>query len=308
MIGKNIFTFLAENDRKRAVENLSKTLEQGSTKNIEYMMLDKDGCEFPAEISAGVIRDASGNPIGFVGITKDITERKLMEEALLKSERLATIGEVATMVGHDLRNPLTGIIGAAYYLKKKLGSEIDEKTREILELIEKDIEYSNKIINDLLDYSREIQLELTETNPKKIIEDALVFVEIPENIRLVNLTTGGPRLKVDPQKMERAFTNIIKNSIEAMPEGGELIIASRETNGYLEIVIADTGLGIEKKIMDKIWTPLFTTKAKGLGVGLAICKRIVEAHGGYILVESSLRKGTIFTVKLPIEQKKSKEV
>lgn len=303
VIGQSAFEYIAEKDKERAAENLVKTLEEGSLKNVEYTLRTKDGREFPAELSASVMRDASGNPVGFVGITKDITERKLMEEALLRSERLATIGEVATMVGHDLRNPLTGIAGAVFYLKKKLGSEIDEKTREMLELIEKDIDYSNKIINDLLEYSKEVQLEFTETNPRKILNDALSLVEIPEKICLVNLTTEDARLNVDVQKMERVFTNIIKNSIDAMPRDGELKITSKIIDGKVKIVFTDTGLGIRKDIMDKIGTPLFTTKAKGLGVGLAICKRIVEAHGGSILVESMIGKGTTITVTLPIKTK-----
>jgi len=237
-------------------------------------------------------------------LVKERTRKlRLAQEQLLKAERLAAIGEVAAMVGHDLRNPLTGIAGAAYYLKTKFGSKMDKKTKEMLELIEKDIEYSNNIINGLLNYSREIRLELTETTPKSIIKDALTLVEVPSNIRILDLTENKPKIEIDTQKMKRVFVNIIKNAIDAMPEGGELTIASKELNGNLEIAFTDTGTGIPKDIMEKIWTPLFTTKAKGMGLGLSICKRIVEAHGGSISVESIVGKGTTFTVTFPIKPK-----
>jgi len=230
-------------------------------------------------------------------------ELKKSQEQLLKAQRLAVIGELAGMVGHDLRNPLTSIAGAEYYLKKRLGSEENDKIKEMLELIEKNIAYSNKIINDLLDYSKEIELEPTEIDPKSIMKEALSIVRIPNNIQAINLTENKPKIKVDIEKVERAFVNLIKNAIEAMPKGGTLTIKSRRLNDNLEIAFSDTGVGMSKKTVEKLWIPLFTTKARGMGFGLAICKRFVEAHGGFISVESSLGKGTTFTVTLPIKPK-----
>ena len=230
-------------------------------------------------------------------------ELKKSQEQLLKAQRLAVIGEMAGMVGHDLRNPLTSIAGATYYLKKRLSSKIDGKIKEMLELTEKNIVYSNKIINDLLDYSIEIKLDLTESNPKSIIREASSLVEIPKNVQVIDLTENKPKIKVDIEKMKRTFVNIIKNAIEAMPKGGTLTIKSRKSDGTLEFVFSDTGVGISKKTMEKLWTPLFTTKAKGMGFGLAICKRIIEAHGGSISVKSTIRKGTTLTLTIPTKPK-----
>ena len=268
----------------------------------------------------------NGKIVGTLGITRDITERKQMEkklqeysehleelvekrtkqlkeahEQLLKSERLAAIGEIAAMVGHDLRNPLTGIAAATYYLKTKLGPKMDKTAKEMLDLIEEDIEHSSKIISDLLDYSKEIRLELTETTPKSIIKGALTLLKIPKNIRILDLTEDKPEIKTDVEKMKRVFINIIKNAIDAMPEGGKLTIKSIKTNSKLETTFADTGTGIPQDILEKIWTPLFTTKAKGIGLGLPICKRIVDAHKGNISVESTVGKGTTFTITIPLE-------
>jgi signal transduction histidine kinase len=223
------------------------------------------------------------------------------QNKILKSERLAAIGEIAAMVGHDLRNPLTGIAGATYYLKMKSSAEMDKKTREMLNLIEEDIAYSNKIINDLLEYSREMQLELTEVTPKIIMKEALSLVKVPKNVQVSDSTRTEPKIKIDVEKVKRVFVNIIKNAIDAMPNGGKLTIETKEADGNLEIAFIDTGIGIPKDFVEKLWTPLFTTKAKGMGLGLAICKRVIEAHGGAISVKSMVGKGSTFMVTIPIQ-------
>jgi PAS domain S-box-containing protein len=305
LIGKNALMLISTKDHQKAIENTKKTFEQGSVKNIEYAFVTKDGREFPAELSATVIKDATDKSIGFVAMTKDITARKQMEQQLFKSERLATIGELAAMIGHDLRNPLTGITGAAYYLKTKLGKRMDVKEKEMLEIIEKDIEYSNKIINDLLEYSREIKLELNGTTPKSLVREALSLLMLPENVRVVNLCKNKPRMKADVEQMKRTFANITKNAFDAMPIGGTLTIKSRRVNNNVLIVFSDTGIGMSKQVLDKLWRPLFTTKAKGMGFGLPICKRVVEAHGGKISVESTVGKGTTFIITVPVEPRAS---
>jgi PAS domain S-box-containing protein len=230
-------------------------------------------------------------------------ELKKSQEQLLKAQRLAVIGELAGMVGHDLRNPLTSISAAAYYVRMQLKSIRDSKSREMLELIEKNIVYANKIINDLLDYSREIELELTEHTPRLMIKESLLLVEIPNNVRVVDLTENKPRVKVDIDKLKRAFVNIIKNAVDAMPDGGTLTMKSEKVGRVLNVSFSDTGVGMSKETAEKIWTPLFTTKAKGMGFGLPICKRIVEAHGGTIAVKSVTGTGTTFTITIPIKPK-----
>jgi PAS domain S-box-containing protein len=226
---------------------------------------------------------------------------KKAQQQLLKSERLAAIGELAAMIGHDLRNPLTGIAGAAYYLKAKCSPKMDSKSKEMFKVIEEDIGYSNKIINDLLEYSREIKLDLNESNPKAMVTEALSAVKIPKRVKVADLTSEGPEIKVDAGKMKRVFVNIIRNAVDAMPKGGTLTIESRESNGNLEIVFSDTGVGMSEKTLRDLYRPLFTTKAKGMGFGLPICKRFVEAHGGRINAASTIGKGSTFIVTLPIQ-------
>jgi signal transduction histidine kinase len=178
----------------------------------------------------------------------------------------------------------------------------------MLEIIEKNIAYSNKIINDLLDYSREIKLELVESCPKTIVEEALSLVKIPRNVKVLDLAENEPKVEVDVEKLKRAFVNIIKNAVEAMPKGGKLAIKSKRSAVHCEIAFSDTGTGMPDHMLRNLWSPLYTTKAKGMGFGLPICKRIVEAHGGKIAVETGLAKGTTLTVSIPINQPKPVEV
>ncbi|MGB8779858.1 MAG: GAF domain-containing protein [Candidatus Bathyarchaeia archaeon] len=229
--------------------------------------------------------------------TKELMEA---QAKLLKNERLAAIGQLAGMVGHDLRNPLTGIAGAAYYIKANSRPRLDQRSREMLDIIEEGVQRSNKIIGDLLEYSREIRLEFSETTPKVVLKEVLSLVKIRKNIHVKNLTRDNPRISVDIEKMRRVFINLIKNAVEAMPKGGTLTIRSKKSDNNVEFSFTDTGEGMTKCVLDKLWSPLFTTKAKGMGFGLPICKRMVEAHRGKISVKSAIAKGSTFTITVPI--------
>ena len=221
---------------------------------------------------------------------------------LRNAERLATIGEMASIIGHDLRNPLTGIAGAAYYLKKKEGPDIEEEKEKMFEIIERSIEASNNIITDLLEYSRELNLEFQNVEIRRLIEDSLATMDIPDGVEVSNQAEEGTEVCVDQLKMKRVFINLFQNAIDAMPEGGRIDVESRKLGMDLEVAVIDTGSGISEEIMDKIWTPLFTTKEKGMGFGLAICRKIAEAHGGSITVESDVGTGTRFKLTLPLSE------
>jgi PAS domain S-box-containing protein len=325
--GRSVYDFIDPKYHDVVRKTIRQVFQTGEGSSYEISGTGPDGGTSWYSTQVGPIKH-DGQIVSVTLIAVDVTERKQMQqkleeysqqleeivekrtrqlkeaqEKLIKSERLAAIGEVAATVGHDLRNPLTGIAGAAYYLKKKLDSKMDKTTEKMLKLIEENIEYSNNIIKDILEYSREIKLELAETAPKAIAKEALFLVKVPNNIEVLDATRDEPKIRVDMNKMKRVFVNIIKNAIDAMPKGGKLTIASREKDGVLEIVFADTGIGMAKEFMGKIWMPFFTTKAKGMGLGLPVSKRIVEAHGGNISVESTVDKGTTFTVAIPIKPK-----
>ena len=308
-----------------------KVFEEGvSLDRHEYAFIGIHGNPMWAELIVTPLKDKDGNIIAALELSVDITEKKLLQKKLreysdkleqlveertdqlqeaqsklVKSERLAAIGELAAMVGHDLRNPLTGITGATYYLKNKHKPELGAKAKEMLEIIENSIIYSNKIVDDLLEYSRDLKLELTKTTPKKLLKTALSLTEVPKGIRVVDATEGKPTIKVDAEKLRRVFVNIIRNAFDAMPDDGILTIKSRNVKGKLEISFKDTGTGMSKETLSKLkgGVPLFTTKAKGMGFGVPICKRVVEAHGGELLVESKVGKGTTVTITVPVKPK-----
>jgi len=198
---------------------------------------------------------------------------------------------------------LTGIKNSAYFIKKK-GSEISQsQAHDMLETIDKCVDYSNKIVNDLLDYSREINLDSKDESLKQLVTESLSLLEVPENIEPQNQLNDEPTVKVDANKIKRVFVNLIKNAIDAMPNGGKITICSKQVNDYVEVYFSDTGAGIAEDILPKLFSPLFTTKAQGMGFGLAICKRITEAHGGTVSVKTVHGQGTTFTLTFPIEPK-----
>jgi len=175
----------------------------------------------------------------------------------------------------------------------------------MLNAIDRSVEHSNSIVADLLDFSREIHLDLEEYSPKSLINYVLLAMHLPGNIRITQKIESEPTIWVDVNKIEKVFTNLVKNAVDAMPNGGTLEISSRQNGGNVEFVFADTGGGISEDIIGKIFTPLFTTKAQGRGFGLAICKRIVEAMNGSITFESQIGKGTTFAIKIPMQSVKS---
>jgi len=307
LIGKNVLEFVAKKDHKKAIENLKKTFEQGSAKNLEYTFLTKDGCEFSGELSASAVRDASGKPEYFVAITKDITEQKILQEKLIISEKLAAIGQLASAVGHEIRNPLGVIRNSTYFLNMKLKDNTDEKVMKHLKILENEVNSANLIISDLLDFARKKLPVLEPVNLNNILISALSSILIPENIRVTTELGEIPQMLLDPEQVRRVFLNIALNAVQAMPEGGKLTTQTSKHDDSVEITFTDTGVGIQKENMEKLFTPLFSTKAKGVGLGLSICKQIVEGHGGNITVKSTAGEGSTFTVRLPISLKEKSD-
>jgi PAS domain S-box-containing protein len=298
--GLNVMSLFGSEDREKAKDRIERILSGEHSAGTEYMTRRKDGSTFPVIIhTVRVVQEKK--VVGLRGIAFDITDHKRMEEALRKSERLAAIGETARMVGHDLRNPLQGISGAAAVLRGHFGQKADETTVEMLQTIDGCVNYANRIVDTLLDYSRELHLDLTKTSPKQMTNDAISLVRLPSNVTLADLTEDRPEILADGRKIQRVFVNLIGNAVDAMPKGGRITIRSEVRRRNLVIQLSDTGVGISKRELRNMWKPFHTTKARGIGLGLPICKRIVEAHGGSIAVKSTLGKGTTFTIRLSIE-------
>lgn len=248
------------------------------------------------------IKMSAHDEIGDLAASLDDMRKRLKEkrERLIKSERLAIIGQLAAHVGHELRNPLSVIKSSVYYLNMKLGNA-EEKVLEHLKRVERQVNISDKIISDLLDFSRMRVPVLAEVVISDIIEEVLSNVVVPEGIEVVkDLKSPLPPIKADRDQLQLVFINMVTNAFEAMPGGGRLHIKTGEKEGFQEIEFKDTGCGIPKEDQTNIFAPLFSSKPTGIGLGLTLSKALVEGHSGTIGVESEVGKGTTFSIKLPV--------
>jgi signal transduction histidine kinase len=256
--------------------------------------------------------------------------RELMEaqEELLRREKLGMLGVVAEKVGNELRNPLGVVSNAVFFLESQL-TDADASVREYLEIIRTEIDGSQRVLSDFIDFFRASPPRLKEVPVEELINESLAGYEMPEYVTVrVELPETLPMVKVDPSQMRQVFQNLIANAVQAMPEGGTLRIGARRVQGprskvpgyeeknlepgalsfgpdadSVEIRVADGGAGISPENMEKVFQPLFSTKSRGIGLGLSICKSFVEANGGRIELESEVGMGTSFGVVLPVERR-----
>ena len=275
-------------ERKRAERELQEKNEQLDTQNEELRATEEELRAANEELQAA---------------NEELRET---QEQLIRSEKLAAIGQLAGGVGHELRNPLGAIKNAVYYVKGKVAkSELGQKEPRVIEFLDiadDEVNSSNKIINDLLGFSRVGQPSVSLARIKEVIDDALSHLTIPQNIEVVKkLDADLPEVSIDTDQTRQVLVNMIMNAVQAMPEGGRLTISAREGDKFLEVEISDTGCGIPKEAIGKIFDPLFTTRAKGIGLGLAVCKAIIDRHQGHIEVESEVGKGTTFAIRLPLK-------
>ncbi|MBI4124351.1 MAG: HAMP domain-containing protein [Deltaproteobacteria bacterium] len=227
-------------------------------------------------------------------------ELRETQEKLVQQEKLAAVGQLASGVGHELRNPLGVLKNAAYFLKMKLAGR-DEKVDKHLNIMQHEIENSTKIINDLLGFSRTRKPSLAPASVNDIIRDALASLDIPKNVVLSQeLDASLPNAMIDRDQVRQVFINVMSNAVQAMSEsGGMFNIRTHKEKDFVEAEFRDTGCGIPKENLKKLFDPFFTTKSKGIGLGLAVSHGIVERHHGKIKVTSEVGKGTTFTIDLP---------
>jgi PAS domain S-box-containing protein len=302
---------------------VKKVLQTGHSILFEREYKRKDNSIFPASVRTWRLTNGKGKVVGIWSIVRDISDQKALQKNLeqqagmlqsiieertkqLKdSERLAAIGQTAGMVGHDLRNPLQTIAGELYLAKKEVESlsegEVKSNLQESLQTMEEQVVYMDKIVSDLQAFVRPIKVDKKPINLKELVDAVFPSIAIPANIILTKeIADDFPQIKADVQLLKRVLINLVTNAMQAMPNGGKLTLHSQvNSDGQVLVTVEDTGIGIPEKIKPQIFTPLFTTKPRGQGFGLAVCKRVIEAHGGTISFESQEGKGAKFTIQFP---------
>ncbi len=234
------------------------------------------------------------------GYRKDI-QRKSQRQS---KERLEAIGETAAMVGHDIRNPLQAIESDLYLLKSDLAELSNEEARraasESLESLERNVQYISKIVQDLQDFAKRLEPVFERTDFVALCRD-IVSAEAVSNGCIVSCVAEKDAKKVitDPIYLKRILGNLIGNAVQAMPDGGQIEVHASMQNGSYVVAVKDSGVGIAEDVKSRVFEPLFTTKAKGQGMGLAVAKRLTEALGGTLSFESEAGMGAVFTVQLP---------
>jgi signal transduction histidine kinase len=224
------------------------------------------------------------------------------QEKIIRQEKLVVLGQLAGGVGHELRNPL-GVIANAVYFLKMAQPDANEKIKEYLNLIEKHIHISDMIIADLLDFTRVKSAERLPVSIPDLIHQTLDRFPTPELVQVtLDLPEDLPQAHADPQQVIQVLGNLTLNACQAMNQSGQLTISSRLQDDMVCISVQDTGSGVSPENMKKLFEPLFTTKIKGIGLGLAVSKKLAEANGGLIEVQSEEGKGSTFTVWLPIQK------
>ncbi len=237
-------------------------------------------------------------------------ELKEAQEKLLRQERLAVLGQLAGSVSHELRNPL-GVISNSIYILNTLMKDADDKAKEYLQMINEETRRSEKIIKDMLDFSRVRMPESREFDLEQISRDALNRVQPPAGIDVTfNFENNLPPAFADPIQLTQVIENLLSNAVQAMPEGGQLLIGGclerEKKGGHLRLDIKDTGKGMTDEVLDKIYEPLFTTKTRGIGLGLPLSKSLIEANRGTISVKSHPGEGSTFSITVPIRQSEEK--
>jgi PAS domain S-box-containing protein len=302
-------------------------LVRGYSDVYEKEYYRKDGSTIPVEIRAYLRYDEEGNPCSFWGVVRDISMRKSAEEdlrvlneqleerveertakleeaqdQLLKQERLATLGKISGGIGHELRNPLAAIKNSVYFLNMVMNENPDPQVQETLDIMNYEITTSEMIISSLLDFASPKPPTRKKVDVNDLVAGAFSRVMIPENVKfLTQFEDDLPVLLGDPIQLGRVFINLGRNAVQAMEKGGKLTVTTQIDNPHGVIIsVSDTGCGISPENLKHLFEPLFSTKAKGIGLGLAIIKTFVEAHGGSVSVESEVGVGSMFTLKLPL--------
>ncbi|MDH4185755.1 MAG: PAS domain S-box protein [Nitrospira sp.] len=301
--------YLALLSRRHRGRRLKSTLDIGVKQVYEVEVVTRMGEPRTVMVSVSPLHAVEGTLVGVLGIARDMTETKKLEQQIRNSEKLASIGRLAAGVAHEINNPLGGILNCLYNLRK--GTLSPSRQEEYRASMEDGVQRVQKIVRQLLDFSQQHEPEFALTDINHVVDRVLVLTThlfAPNRIVLETVLGHGlPQVMVDRHMIEQVLMNLVLNAVQAMKDGGELTIRTFVVEGVCLVEVRDTGSGIPPAVLPRIFDPFFTTKSEGegTGLGLSVSLGIVERHGGKIVVDSEVGKGTTFTLYLPVLRERS---
>ncbi|HPO12486.1 MAG TPA: ATP-binding protein [Candidatus Hydrogenedentes bacterium] len=242
--------------------------------------------------------EGHGKRLGRVKTFQDLSEIIALREQLRQMDRLAAIGEMAATVAHEIRNPLGGIRGFAAFLAQDIPQE--DPRRRLVDKINEGVKSLDRVVTELLEFTRPVELNLTRCACVDIVRDALGYLEYePARISIRMDLDAGLRIRGDAEKLRQVLLNVLLNAVQSIEAKGEIHLRAEADDTYVALSVRDTGCGMTEEQLKSIFSPFYTTKEKGTGLGLALCLKIIEGHGGDIKAESTPGQGSVITLRLP---------
>ena len=303
VIGRTYGEFHSDDDTKEFEGKIEEVFGTSQTTQHELRIL-RDNRYFIRTLSP--VKDPDGSTTSVTVVSKDITERKQAEEAMVRSEKLASLGQLSAGLSHELRNPLAVIGSCSQFCLEKM--KLERSVRENFQVIYRNTQRANHLIGELLAFARPGSLEQEEVDVNELVSRMLQMAKLeaePFGITFIRrLNERIPKIVGDKGKLGQLFLNLIQNAIQAVTRKGKIVLESRilAQDGTIEVRVVDHGAGIPEEYRSRVFDPFFTTKDGGTGLGLSICHTIVEKHRGSIHIESDEETGTRISVRLPIQQ------
>jgi len=291
----------SRNHREAVARYVSTKIPRRIGHDTEILATRKSGETFPASISFSV--SVADGETYFTGIVRDLTEIKALQDRIIQSERLAALGQVVAEISHEIKNPLMVIGGFARQLAHETG---DDKARSKLDIIVTEVARLESLLNEFRDLYGPRSLDMEEMDINALVREVYEFIRDDCSMKHIHVTfnpaPGDMWVAGDRAKLKQVLLNLIKNAMEAMETGGHLSLSTLRKQNRAEVIIADDGCGISEEHRDKVFSPFFTSKARGSGLGLSVSKGIVEQHPNSTLnFESQEGKGTAFTLSMPLK-------
>ncbi len=319
VLGKNCRFLQGKDTDPSARALMREAIEQGKDCSVVIKNYRKDGTPFWNEIYLSPVRDQSGAITHWFGIATDVTERKSIEEQLLRSQRMESLSTLTSGIAHDINNMLTPVLMGLKLMRSKI---TDEKGIKRLDVMEASLQRGAGLVRQMLSFARGAEGKYEKQSIEPIVKEVerLIRETFPKSISLlVKVSEKAWKVNADSIQLNQALLNLCINARDAMPNGGQLLISAENAviddafahrhpqatvGNYVAVTVSDTGTGIEPSVIERIFEPFFTTKDpdKGTGLGLAIVFSVVKRHSGFVVVKSTVGEGTTFTIYLPVAQ------